>query len=189
MYTNGPPLGGFEQFDKLQNETSTLATWLQQAGYRTALFGKYLNGYPDPDNRGYVPPGWTDWLSPAKGSPYKEFNYTMNDNGKFENHGQGQNDYMTDVLSQKADDFIRASASDSHPFFLYLATYAPHEPAVPAPPCESIFQFDGAATPSFNEADVSDKPPAMRGDPLLNGGQIANLINSIAPRAIHANRG
>ena len=30
-------------------------------------------------------------------------------------------------------------------------------------------------TPSFNEADVSDKPPAMRGDPLLTGAQIANL--------------
>ena len=37
----------FQQFYQLQHENSTLATWLQQAGYRTALFGKYLNGYPD----------------------------------------------------------------------------------------------------------------------------------------------
>jgi len=176
VYTNGPPLGGFQQFDQLQHENSTLATWLQQAGYRTALFGKYLNGYPYPDNRGYIPPGWTDWLSPVKGSPYKEFNYTMNDNGKFEDHGQGQNDYMTDVLSQKADDFIRASTSDSHPFFLYLATYAPHEPATPAPRAANLFSnLIAPRTPSFNEADVSDKPPALAADPLLNGGQIANL--------------
>ncbi|HUH98547.1 MAG TPA: sulfatase [Anaerolineales bacterium] len=176
VYTNGPPLGGFDQFYQLQHEDSTLATWLQQAGYRTALFGKYLNGYPYPDGRGYIPPGWTDWLVPVKGSPYKEFNYTMNDNGRFEDHGQGQNDYMTDVLSQKADDFIRASASDAHPFFLYLSTYAPHEPAVPAPRDANLFSdLTAPRTPSFNEADVSDKPPAMRADPLLNGGQIANI--------------
>ncbi|MGA7193141.1 MAG: sulfatase [Anaerolineales bacterium] len=176
VYTNGPPLGGFDQFYQLQHENSTLATWLQQAGYRTALYGKYLNGYPDADNRSYIPPGWTDWLSPVKGTPYKEFNYTMNDNSKFEDHGQGKNDYMTDVLSQKADDFIRASASDSHPFFLYLATYAPHEPAVPAPRDANLFSnLEAPRTPSFNEADVSDKPPAMRGDPLLTGAQIANL--------------
>ena len=176
VYTNGPPLGGFDQFDKLQNETSTLGTWLQQAGYRTALFGKYLNGYPDANDRGYIPPGWTDWFVPAKGSPYKEFNYTMNDNGKFEPHGQGQDDYMTDVLSQKADDFIRASASGAHPFFLYLATYAPHEPATPAPRDANLFpDLKAPRTPSFNEADVSDKPPNTRADPLLTGAQIANI--------------
>jgi N-acetylglucosamine-6-sulfatase len=176
VYTNGPPLGGFDQFYQLNHETSTLATWLQQAGYHTALFGKYLNGYPDASNRGYIPPGWNDWFVPAKGSPYKEFNYTMNDNGKFEDHGQGQNDYMTDVLSQKADDYLRAAASDSHPFFLYLATYAPHEPATPAPRDANLFSdLKAPRTPSFNEADVSDKPPATRADPLLNSGQIANL--------------
>ena len=83
---------------------------------------------------------------------------------------------MTDVLSQKADDFIRASASDSHPFFLYLATYAPHEPAVPSSCDANLFSnLIAPRTPSFNQADVSDKPPAMRGDPLLTGAQIANL--------------
>ena len=176
VYTNGPPHGGFGQFYQLQHENSTLATWLQQAGYRTALFGKYLNGYPDPDNRGYIPPGWTDWLSPAKGSPYKEFNYTLNENGKFEDHGQGQKDYMTDVLSKKRMTYIRSSASDSQPFFLYLATYAPHEPATPAPRDANLFaNLTAPRTPSFNEADVSDKPPAIARDPLLIGGQISKL--------------
>src|SRR5258708_4169904 len=113
VYTNGPPNGGFGQFQQLQREASTLATWLQQAGYRTALVGKYLNGYPDPSQRGYMPPGWDEWFSPVKGSPYKEFNYSINDNGKFIDHGAGKNDYMTDVLSQEADDFIRNSASAS----------------------------------------------------------------------------
>ena len=57
------PLGGFENF----NDTSTLATWLNTAGYNTAMIGKYLNGYDktsdvnqDPNNT-YVPPGWDQW--------------------------------------------------------------------------------------------------------------------------------
>ena len=37
VYTNG----GFTNF----KDTSTLATWLRRAGYRTGFFGKYLNGY------------------------------------------------------------------------------------------------------------------------------------------------
>ena len=43
----------------------TIATWLQGAGYRTSLIGKYLNGYPQLWDRTteppYVPPGWTEW--------------------------------------------------------------------------------------------------------------------------------
>src|SRR5215212_7816772 len=35
------PWGGFESF----NDTSTLATWLDSAGYNTAMVGKYINGY------------------------------------------------------------------------------------------------------------------------------------------------
>src|SRR5688572_28974363 len=46
--------GGFAHF----NDTSTLAVWLRDAGYRTGLVGKYLNGYLDPT---YVPPGWESW--------------------------------------------------------------------------------------------------------------------------------
>jgi N-acetylglucosamine-6-sulfatase len=33
-------------------ENSTVATWLQDAGYQTALIGKYLNGYEGT----YIPP-------------------------------------------------------------------------------------------------------------------------------------
>ena len=41
---NLPPGGGFERFQQLHRDTSTVATWLHGAGYETALFGKYLNG-------------------------------------------------------------------------------------------------------------------------------------------------
>ena len=44
IFRNQPPDGGWEVFEPIE-ETSTFATTLQAAGYRTALMGKYLNGY------------------------------------------------------------------------------------------------------------------------------------------------
>ena len=38
--------------------SSTIASWLQAAGYRTAFYGKYLNGYTEADA---PPPGWDEW--------------------------------------------------------------------------------------------------------------------------------
>src|SRR5438309_11850551 len=43
VYRNTPPHGGFESFR--HHEKSTIATWLHADGYRTGLFGKYLNHY------------------------------------------------------------------------------------------------------------------------------------------------
>ena len=176
VYTNGPLNGGFDQFYQLQRENSTLATWLQQAGYRTALFGKYLNGYPDPSNWNYIPPGWDEWVSPAKGKPYTEFNYTLNENGKLADFGSGAGDYMTDVLTTQVDNYLRSIASQPQPFFIYLATYNPHEPATPAPRYANLFDnLQAPRLPSFNEADVSDKPTNIRQDPLLTDAQIQKL--------------
>jgi len=42
---------------------SPIATRLQARGYRTGLFGKYLNGYPGTPGREYIPAGWTEWAS------------------------------------------------------------------------------------------------------------------------------
>jgi arylsulfatase A-like enzyme len=45
-------------FHSLDRESSTLATWMHDAGYRTALLGKYMNGYPGRHVAPtYVPPG------------------------------------------------------------------------------------------------------------------------------------
>lgn len=178
VFTNAVPQGGFEKFYSLQNESSTLATWLQAGGYKTVLLGKYLNGYPDLSDRTYIPPGWSEWFSPVKGSPYKELNYTLNENGKLVDYGIAVRDYLTDILSDKTDDFIRRSAADPQPFFIYLAPYAPHEPAIPALRHEHLFpDLQIPRTPAFNEADVSDKPGSIAADPLLSENDIENLDN------------
>jgi arylsulfatase A-like enzyme len=55
VLSNRPPMGGFDKFRSLGREDSTIATWLNGAGYDTMLIGKYFNGY---DNTTYFPRGW-----------------------------------------------------------------------------------------------------------------------------------
>jgi N-acetylglucosamine-6-sulfatase len=163
VYSNQPPEGGFGRFLQLGHEEATLGTALQGAGYRTALLGKYLNGYPESTDRTHVPPGWDEWDSPGGGDPYGEFNYRLNENGVLAAHGAAPQDYLTDVLAAKASAFIARSTAAGRPFFLYVAPYAPHKPATPAPRHQDLFPGARAPrTPSFDEADVSDKPSWLR---------------------------
>jgi arylsulfatase A-like enzyme len=156
VFSTEGPTGGFEKFHRLGHEDSTLATWLHGAGYRTILLGKYLNGYPL-DDRTYRPPGWNEWNSPVAGNPYQGFDYKMNENGRVIAYGGREADYLTDVLAHKAVDLLRRDTGT--PVFLYVATYAPHYPATPAPRHRRLFKNARVPrSPSFNEADVSDKP-------------------------------
>jgi arylsulfatase A-like enzyme len=168
VFGNNAPDGGFEKFHAQRLEDSTIGTWMKAAGYRTGFMGKYLNGYPDTAAKNYVPPGWDEWSSPAAGNPYSEFNYTMNENGNLVQYGNTADDYMTDVLSRKANAFIQQTGSDKRPFFLFVATYAPHQPATPALKYANAFQGEQAPRPpSYNEADVSDKPDWIKSKPVL----------------------
>ncbi len=137
-----------EQFDS----SSTLATWLQDGGYETALLGKYMNGHfrqiPT------VPDGWTRWLAFSRGAYY---GYDLNDEGVIVERGHEPGDYSTDVLRDEAVKFIHDNAE--RPFFLTLNTFAPHINAVPAPRHVGLFEdFPPWRPPSFLEPDTSDKP-------------------------------
>jgi arylsulfatase A-like enzyme len=147
------------------DDSSTVATWLHDAGYRTSLVGKYLNGYgTDP----FVPPGWDDWHA-FIGSGY--FDYRLVENGSVRSYGTADSDYLTDVLAAKAVDFI--ATADDRPFFLYFAPFAPHDPATPAP--RHAGRFAGTPPwrpPAWNEADVSDKPTWLMDQPPLSSDQV-----------------
>jgi arylsulfatase A-like enzyme len=183
---NQLPTGGFQKFFQLGEEKSTIATWLQDAGYRTMLAGKYLNGYPQQSNQMYIPPGWTEWYSAVKGNAYSEYNYTLNENGKQMAYGNRPQDYGTDVYVGKAVDFIQRSAKDGKPFFVYLAPYAPHAPYTPAPRHANLFPGAKAPrTPNYNEADVSDKPAYIRDRPLLTQRQM-DLVDAAYRKRLQA---
>ncbi|QXP84379.1 sulfatase-like hydrolase/transferase [Methylococcus sp. Mc7] len=178
IYGNNLPLGGFDKVYARGMESATIATWLQAAGYRTALFGKYLNGYPAVGAPGYVPPGWSYWLSPNGGDPYQEYDYSLNENGKSRKYGNAPEDYLVDVLSEKVKAFIKDTVKyfPRQPFFIYLAPYIPHGPATPAVRYEESFPDARIPrTASFNEKDVSDKPDWVKRRPKLTAEQIADM--------------
>ncbi|MDZ5458545.1 sulfatase family protein [Azohydromonas lata] len=166
IFTGHWPDGGFMKFNRDGLERSTLATWLQGAGYRTALIGKYLNGYPNDEvGRNYVPPGWDHWFSPNGGTPYNQFNYRVNANGRTLSYGSAPQSHINDVLLAQATSFLRGAGEDppGKPFFLYLAPYLPHAPATPPQRyADALPGVKAPRTASFNEADVSDKPDWMQ---------------------------
>ncbi len=176
ILTNLMPTGGFQKFYTLGHENSTVATWLQAAGYRTCYLGKYLNGYPAGVQPTHVPAGWDEWYSPVAGNPYSNFNYIMNENGKLVRYGSRPEDYLTDVVAHQATDFMKQAVSEGKPFFVHLAVYVPHSPATPAPRHAHLFADARLPRPpSFNEADVSDKPAYIRNRSLLNAREIAQM--------------
>ncbi len=171
--------GGWQAYKNNHNEQDNVATRLDAAGYRTALFGKYFNGY----NQGnaYVPPGWDRWF--ATGS-FKYFDYDVNDDGTIRHFGTTDGDYVTDVLKRHVKALIGTSAAQGKPFFAYVAPIAPHEPATPAP--RDLHAYDGEKVPrppSFNEKDVSDKPLNIRSRPLLTADRIARIDRTHEARA------
>jgi N-acetylglucosamine-6-sulfatase len=174
LWTNDPPLGGFQGFHDLGHESSTVATLLRSGGYRTALIGKYLNGYPAADPT-YVPPGWDEWYAESGGGGY--YGYKLNENGQVVQYGSSAEDYKTDVLARKATDYVRRSAANEQPFFMYLGHKAPHGSTVmPASRHEDSYPgVTAPRPPSFNEADVSDKPKWVSSRPPLSADDIAYI--------------
>ncbi len=169
VWSNDSKHGGFAAFHRRGNEQSTVATWLHDAGYRTGLFGKYLNGYETAPH--HVPTGWDRWEAFLDG---KYVHYTLSDNGHVvSSHGGA---YDTDEIARRTADFIHDSASAGVPFFAYVATHAPHLPARPPKRDRHAFsQAQAPRVPSFNEADVSDKPDYVKKEKLLSKHKIHKI--------------
>jgi N-acetylglucosamine-6-sulfatase len=164
--------GGWQTYKSVGDEEDNVATRLDEAGYRTALIGKYLNGYRSTTE---VPTGWDRWFATVEPGTYDYLDYDINDNGTKRHYGTSDSDYKTDVLSRKTDAFITNSASGG-PFFAYVAPVAPHEPSTPAP--RDAHDYDGIRgprLPSFDEKYVSDKPSWMRRLPRLTTTQIVDI--------------
>ena len=169
VWSNVPPDGGWEGYQSQGNEEDNIATRLHNAGYNTALLGKYLNHYEGTT----VPPGWNYWFATYT---FEYYDYDVNDNGTLRHFGTGERDYHTDVLRSQARQFIDASLTRGRPFFAYVAPIAPHEPAIPAPRDRHVFDSEkGVRMQSFNERDVSEKPPWVQQWPRLNTDQIAKI--------------
>ncbi len=163
VYTNSAatPNGGWAAFQA--SESDTIATALHDVGYRTALIGKYLNGYGGAT--AYVPPGWDRWFAFNGAARY--FNYPIYDDTLGPLRFESRTDYSTDVIRQKAVSFIRR-VPERRPLFLVVAPYAPHEPFIAPLRHEGAFASTPVPLgPGVNEADVSDKPAYIASRPVV----------------------
>ncbi|WP_394427158.1 sulfatase family protein [Streptomyces sp. SGAir0957] len=184
VYTNTPPDGGFQTFHEKGNESTTFATALQKQGYRTAMLGKYLNGY-EPDmtvdgEKNYVPPGWDEW--DVAGNGYKEYDYSLNENGKTVDYEHDAEDYLTDVVSGKGQEFIEKSVQEKKPFALDISTFAPHGPATPAPRDQGTYkELKLPRPPAFGKTPVN-APKWLRDKESFTPEQIRKMTQTYRKR-------
>ncbi len=115
----------------LPPEHPTLPSLLRQAGYRTALIGKWHLGYPPAF--GPLRSGYEEFFGPMSGG-VDYFSHASNNGthdlyaGDEEQHEEG---YLTDLLSHRAVDYVKRmapGAAQGQPFFLSLHYTAPHWP-------------------------------------------------------------
>ena len=153
------------------------------------MMGKYLNGYTPGRKLGgtqpYVPPGWNEW--DVAGNGYGEFNYTLNEDHKLVKYGSAPSDYLTDVVSQKGQSFIKSSAAAKKPFMLEIATFSPHLPYVPAPQDANSFpNIKAPHTPNYNRKPLNPpswydqvRPTLRPGDQAMDDKQFRLRVQDV----------
>ncbi|TYK53405.1 sulfatase family protein [Actinomadura decatromicini] len=132
------------------DQSTTVQHHLKQAGYRTGLFGKYLNSWTLSDN----PPHFEEWALLQPGYVDAQWNV----NGTV----QTINGYTTNIVKNKTLAFLSKSTTDTRPWFAYVTPYASHEPNVPAAQYADTVVPTWNGRPSVPEADRSDKPAYVK---------------------------
>lgn len=136
--------------DELDPRTM-LPRYLQEAGYTTAIAGKYLQGIPVSKD----PPNFDRWATYGWGYYDRLFNV----DGERKQIAR----YTTDQVGIFARRWIRSfQKDDDRPWFMYLATTAPHLPYLPEPDHADDPVAPLPDTPSMDETDLSDKPTDIR---------------------------
>ncbi|MDB0068463.1 sulfatase-like hydrolase/transferase [bacterium] len=136
----------YTHFGYLPPQEKTFGNLLQEAGYKTAIAGKWqLNGIHDgdtleghADNSRVNRAGFDEhalWQvtrgKKGKGSSERFWSPQLEVNGQFLTSEQNQNKYGPDLMSDFICDFIKRHQDE--PFFVYYPTTLVHDPFVPTP--------------------------------------------------------
>ena len=131
-----PHLHGVNQnsnkIDPLWDQYPPYTTLLQGAGYESAFIGKMHNA--DKSGKDQIRPGFDYWFGFRGQGDY--FNPVVNDNG-VEYKAEGK--YMTDLLTEKAVEWLTERRDTSRNFSLCLWHKAVHMPFLAAPEDEGKY--------------------------------------------------
>jgi len=131
-----------QQLGDRLDQTITLASYLEDAGYATAMAGKFLNRWP----LERPPPGF-DRYALANGGYYDQ-------QWAVDGTTRRVPTYSTTFIGDRALAFLdEREADDARPWFLYLATFAPHDPRVPEP------RYAAASFPALDTVGPAATPP------------------------------
>ncbi len=184
-------------YPALNDKDSTLYSWMQAAGYRTGHLGRFLLNYERPAPLGELydtdgglapPPGVEHWFGyTGGGAAY--YGGAFSRNGTPVTLGTGPAGYTTGAINREALDFVAAAKSDPRPFFLTVAQLAPHSTnttgpgdcgrgGLPIPDGGKLGPFKHTKlpkSPSFDEAQIADKPAWVESRPGLGSERRHNL--------------
>lgn len=130
------------------DQNTTVQSHLRAGGYRTGLFGKYLNAW----DLNQAPPNFDDFaiMRPA----YRRAQWNVNGTvGR-------RPGYTTTLIRRHALEFIKAN--QDRPWFLYLSPYASHGPNTPEDKYANLPVPAWDGNPAVAETDKSDKPPYIQ---------------------------
>ena len=159
VWTNYGPHGGYPA---LRHPHDVLPVWLQRAGYRTALVGKWLHGYvPSRDGRA---PGWTSF-DPTTMGTYSYWDYFQWTDGTLRYVPRV---YHSTYVTTRATALVdRFSQDRAHPFFLWASYIAPHDAQLT--PCDQPLGCWGPPKPSpVDRGRFADATPPSFRDPAFN---------------------
>ena len=159
-------------YHALREKRNVLPVWLHRAGYVTAHVGKFLNRYQHEGQRTAVAAGWDQWYTQLDTSQDTYYDWDLSKNGKRIHYGNRPGDYAPRVFERSAVHLTRRFVPRLKPLYLEVDEIAPHpEHAVrnascnPPPDPRDVGKFQNVELPrppSFNEADMSDKPSFLR---------------------------
>jgi arylsulfatase A-like enzyme len=136
---------------ELERDT-VLSRYLSEAGYDTALVGKFLNGWQYDED---PPPHFDRWVAFHGGYRHRIF--------AFQGRERRVRRYTTDVIQAQSLRMLqRFERNDRRPWMLYVAPAPPHSPYQPEPTYQSAPVPRWKRSPAARERDRSDKPPFVR---------------------------
>jgi N-acetylglucosamine-6-sulfatase len=133
--------------------------YIQEAGYKTAFFGKWHMGNQDDQPR----PGFDHWESFRGQGTY--YSPRLNING--ERIKYADSTYITDLLTEHAIGWMEEQKG-KEPFFLYLSHKAVHAGFNPARRHEGMYENEIYTLPASYAMTTDDKVGLLKQDNLHN---------------------